>query len=580
MEFSRKSALVCAGMAAALCGVSCISVDDTLGQDYIPDSHIWQVETVKFDLADIEMQPSTELGGYSSRRLSVGGVFDGELGWSEREAAFALIPIADTADFTMGENPEFVSFHFALAKDTVSVRDENQEHIIQNIRVYELKKPLDEDILYAGDSYPGLYDAADGVVTEGIPTYNGGDSLSFNFTRTFGEKYIKALQEMQLDSVSNYIKKLPGICITADRSASGSGRINMFKVAVSVNDYNYLTGNYAELKFRSTFDDRGVIDTSLVFMAGAADFIGSSSSSLPTQYSFNLCKSEGRIAGAAAGDEIYVEGGCGLKPVIRAKSLREAAMDAIGKHIAGFDESMTEEEKVNLLSSVVINRATIKLPYETSADFSEVAHYPTILSPTCRLVGSRTVTTDEGSKTQEVISYAGLTDASVSSENQGDINRSLDCYHPDVSHHVQELLRLTRKDGEKDEDYATRMSQYDIWMLIVHSETNETSSSSSSSYNDYLSALAYSSYYNSLYNGYGYGSYGYGSYGYSSYYNNYYNYMMMAAYASQSSSTSTSTSTELDKDRYYSCKLYGPTAPEENKRPSMTLTFSFPKVSE
>ena len=195
-------------------------------------------------------------------------------------------------------------------------------------------------------------------------------------------------------------------------------------------------------------------------------------------------------------------------------------------------------------------------------------------------MGTRTIKTEDGSKEQEVVSYAGLTDASVSSENQGDINRSLDCYQPDVSHHIQELLRLSKKAEESDEDYAKRVSQYDIWMLIMHSETNETTSSSgSSSYNDYLNALAYSSYYNSLYNGYGgygYGGYGYGygSYGYGSYYNNYYNYMMMAAYASQSSSTSASTSTELDKDRYYSCKLYGPKSAE--KKPTMTITYSFP----
>ena len=50
--------------------------------------------------------------------------------------------------------------------------------------------------------------------------------------------------------------------------------------------------------------------------------------------------------------------------------------------------------------------------------------------------------------------------------------------------------------------------------------------------------------------------------------------MMMAAYASQSSTTSTSKTTELDKDRYYSCRLYGPKASE--KRPTMTITYSFP----
>ena len=120
-------------------------------------------------------------------------------------------------------------------------------------------------------------------------------------------------------------------------------------------------------------------------------------------------------------------------------------------------------------------------------------------------------------------------------------------YQPDISHHVQELIRM--EETGSHEEYVEKMAKYDIWMLIMHPETTTTSSSGDSSYNDYLNALAYSSYYNNLY---GYGGYGYGSYGYGydSYYNNYYNYMMMAAYASQSSTTTTS-SVELDKDRYY-----------------------------
>ncbi len=574
--FNSKNLIACAAVIAAFCCYSCVKTDGTLGQDFIPDSDIWQVEITTFDIEGVEMQRATELGGYNSKRLCIGGVNDPDLGWSERVAAFALIPIADTtSSLNLGENPEFKQFHFALAKDTVSLRDASQERMIQNIRVYELQKPLDEKYLYSGQSYSDLFDESAGVVTEGIPTYNGGDSLSFNFSSEFGKKYLKTLSGMRLDSVSNYIKKLPGILLKADRPVFGTGRIDMFDVAVSVNDYNYLTGNYVELKYRSKFDDRGVIDTSLVLMVGAAEFISSESSSLPSQYAFNFSESEGKVSPSTSATEtLYIEGGSGLKPVLRAASLKDEVTKAISAKIEGFD-AMSDSEKQVALSKVVINKATIKLPYETSADFSELDHYPQTLSPTCRLIGSSLTTAGD---TIQVISYAGLTDASVSSENQGEINRSISCYEPDVSHHIQELLRLSKKDSETDEDYQKRQGQYDIWMLIMHDEVTESSSSSSSSsYNDYLSALAYSSYYNSLYNGYGYGGYGYGygSYGYNSYYNNYYNYMMMAAYASSSSGSTTSTSTELDKDRYYSCKLFGPAS--SDRKPTMTITFSYPK---
>ena len=582
---------ICAASVAAFCCFSCISVDDTLGQDYIPTSQLWQVVNTSLDITDIETATTEDLGGYSSRRMSIGGVSDGEV-WNGKVSAFPLIPIADTAKLDIGDVKEIYAFHFAVAKDTLSFADDAQEHIIQNIRVYELQKPLDSDIIYAGKGNEGLYDESKGLITKGIPTYSGGDSLSFDFTKEFAQKYVDALKKRESWSMDDYTKELPGICIVADRPAAGSGRINMFEIAVSTNDYGYLTGNYAELKVRSVFDEeRGPVDTSFVFIAGASSFVGESTSSLPTQYAFNICHRDGPEPTSA--EELGIEGGCGYKPVVRAKGLKAAVENAVRASMIERFDSISEDfkaksdaEKKDIVDAiidsgrVVVNKATINLPYKTSSDYSELAHYPLMLSPTCRLVGKRTVSGEDGEDTeQEVVSYAGLTDASVSSENQGDINRSLACYQPDVSHHVQELLRLSKKDGENDEDYEKRVDQYDIWMLIMHSETNKsTSSSSSSSYNDYLSALAYSSYYNSLYNGYGgygYGGYGYGygSYG-SSYYNNYYNYMMMAAYASQSSTTSTSTSTELDKDRHYSCKLYGPKSTE--KKPMMTITYSFP----
>ena len=158
---------------------------------------------------------------------------------------------------------------------------------------------------------------------------------------------------------------------------------------------------------------------------------------------------------------------------------------------------------------------------------------------------------------------------------------------------MQQILNLTQGVGEDvpenetDEEFAKRLSKYDIWMLILHEEITVTDNSSA--YDDYYNNLLYNSYYNNMmYDpygygygyggyGYGYGGYGYGGYGgYDSYgYSNYYNYYMMAAYASaSSSSTSTSSSVELDIDRFYSGILNGPGAAE---KPRLKITFSAPK---
>ena len=579
-------------LAALSVGTSCVKTDGTLGQDYIPSSHIWKIATATFDISEMEMQRSDELGGYSSKRVVIGSICDTDFGWGERVSAFPLIPLVDTLTFSMAEDAVCTGFHFALAKDTLSFREASQERILQTVKVYELLKPLDNDIIYSGklngEEYTDsdgqsfrMYDASSGVVTDGLPVYNGGDSLVFEFKKEFGQKYLDALKGMKLGSVTEYAKKLPGIIITTDRPL-GSGRINLFKAAVGTDDNNYLTGNYILLRYRATFDDRGPIDTTMVFLPGMSGMIDSKTSSLPGQYAFNFSTSEELTPSGAATDNLLIEGGSGLKPVIRAAVLKELIeqhiADTLKAYIKGFDRMSTSEQLEAMkqkLDQTIVNRATIVLPYNVEGGYEPVDKYPKVLSPTCRIETTRNVTLDDGStEEQSVITFAGLTDASVASENQGDINRSLNRYQPDISHHAQELIRLAPKEDESDEEYTKRMNNYDIWMLIMHPETTTTSSSGDSSYNDYLNALAYSSYYNNLY---GYGGYGYGSYGYGydSYYNNYYNYMMMAAYASQSSSTTTS-SVDLDKDRYYNCHLYGPTA-EPEKRPKIKITFSFPK---
>ena len=222
-----------------------------------------------------------------------------------------------------------------------------------------------------------------------------------------------------------------------------------------------------------------------------------------------------------------------------------------------------------------------------NADWSKLDKYPIILSPTVRL---------RSSSDEKYVSYAGLTDSSIESENQGDINRSLSQYAPDISHHVQEILKLEKKNDETEAEFEARVASYDIWMLIM-SEEKTSSSSSSSSSNDYYNNLLYNSYYNNMmydpygygygyggygygYGGYGYGGYGgYGGYDYSS---NYYNYMMMAMYANASTSSSTdSYTTDLDKDRYFDATLNGTKSSTDIKSlPRLTVTFAAPKTAE
>ena len=242
-----------------------------------------------------------------------------------------------------------------------------------------------------------------------------------------------------------------------------------------------------------------------------------------------------------------------MKPVITSKEIKESLMN------------LFETEGVDA-EEVIIHKATVVLPYDyEGTGYQKMFLYPDRLSPTCRL----SLKDEDG---ESYVNFAGLTDASVESENQGDINRSLNCYAPDISHHVQEIIRRADETNYKD---------YDIWMLTMANEIVETDSGSNSALSDYYQNLAYYDYYNSMYNPYDYGGYYGGYYGYDSYYgmSNYYNYMLAAQYASSQSSSTTTMSIQLDKDRYYRGVLYGPnenpsTREEKMKAPRLIVTYS------
>jgi len=573
--FCRVSRLAAIG-AILLGSASCVKIDESLGGNLIPTDQKWDVfpqEPVVLD--NIQMHMADSLSGYSTTRFTFGAVNDGSvLGTSSKATSFTLVPIWDTLDF--GKNTKIKQFHFSAVRDTLSTINDFEQRILQNVYVSELKKPLDSTIIYTSSlSDPEVlneYVDLSKRITAGVPVYSGGDSLSFDFSLEFAERFVAKIHEAQkagqMDSVDHYLNYLPGIYLSTDTPAGKGGRINMFGLTIA-NSENGVHGNYAELKFTAEYDHSDEpVDTSFLFIFGPGDFIRISDkgkATYPTQFAFNASNhetSEIYSEGVTATDKIYVEGGSGVKPVVKAEDIKTILEELIAA------EGITDPKEV------VINKATIMLPFDVNGDFELLDKYPAILSPTVRLRSS------DGN----YVTYAGLTDASVSTENQGEINRSTFMYTPDISHHVQEILKLDRN----SENYSKQIESYDIWFLIMADEVVEDTTYDGDSYSNY----PYNYYYNSMmydpygygyggYGGYGYGGYGYGygGYGYGGYgYNNYYNYAMMAAMYSSYGSSSKEYTTELDKDRFYSATLNGPAS--DGAKPQLKVTFSAPKSAE
>ena len=542
----------------------CVKTSSELGKDLIDKSLLFDTYTVEFPIEDIRLRRADDLSGFSDSRITIGAIRDDTFGLTTRSSAFSLVPALDTLD--LGTDPRFVKFRVHFAADTVSVAQAGQRHIFQNLYVYALTDTLSSVLSGTNRDIPHGTE----IVTRGIPVYNGQDSLSFELSPAYGQKYIDILKEIgpvlvdrsengTINRYKDYIKAVPGIYIESDVPEGNGGRINLFELSIlSVsNNYYYRNDNVATLTVNSVYN--GVRkDTSFLFIPGEpalyneTDYLENNQKFY--QYAFNRTSHE--APEGAAVDNILIEGGGGLKPVFPAAPIRKKVIDAIVSR--GGDPAKT-----------VINKATLFLPYERPENDTDVDLFPSMLSPTIRK------TDDKGA-----VTFGGLTDASASSENQGNLDRANLRYAPDITYHLQEVLQRTDLETKDDAD---------VWLLTVHSETvaNATGNAEQEAY---YQQMMYAMYYNNLYGGGygGYGGYGYGSYGYGGYggyggYSNYYNYLMMAQMYANMNQTTYSTTQELDKDRYYRGILNGPAAMTKDpytgkyRVPTFRVTFSIPK---
>ncbi len=518
-------------MAAVGCAASCIYVDETLGSNMVPANQRYEVHMAEFKLNDVKMGFTDSLTAYSDSRITIGALRDERFGLTTRGSAVTLVPILDTIN--LGIDPIVKYFHFTAARDTTSVANFNQQNIIQNVNVYALTQRLDSTYIYAcDDRYDTFYDSSKRI-SKGVPVYAGGDSLSFDFTEEFAQKVMDVFLEDPAAAIDleGYLKKFPGIYMTMDEPIGYGGRINMFDVTVQGDDAGYVVSGYADLEVKAKYkENEDYRDTLFVFFFSPAEKSTSSD-----QYAFNVCSHESKESTFTTDergyvdctDKIYVEGGAGLKPVFSAVEMKQLMLEELEAN------GLTPED-------VVINKATIIMPYEVPDDYDYFYLMPSILSPTCKFSYDANLIKEDGTAMNYVY-YAGLTDSSVEDEDKGDINRSLDLYSPDITHHMQELLRIA------DDTLAT--GRYDVWMLVL-SEEEVTIDTSNQDLSEYYEYLAYSAYYDSMYNGYG-------AYTTDSY-SNYYYYMYLAdAYANSSSTTYQNV---LDKDKYYTGVLKGPTS--------------------
>jgi len=526
-------------LAAALSVLAgCVEINYNLGADYLPAEQTYSTNTITIELDDIDMVMVDSLSGFSQTQLAVGAIMDEDGIVTTRSAALTLTPIySDSLDF--GKDPVFRRFHMSLAADSVSVSYKSDARLLQTVNVRELLEPISADKNYDCN---GKVSYSSYSICNGCPIVNGKDSLTFDFTQEYAEKFF-ALTKDDMSSWEKYTAKIPGIYFYTDRPTGLGGRYNIFEVQFGYDtNSGYVTGNCAQLDFNAEYNGERK-DTSILFYFGGQKLFkldslmanGVSIGNMP-EFSLNLTgEEEFRKMEGKATDKIIVAGGGGIKPRIKAKYLRKKVYDVM--------EKLGHNPK-----EILLNKCSLYFAYEFPDDMDRMYLYPDVLSPTTRIQTDTTTT------------FVNLTDNSSTTENAGDINRVYKCYSPDFSYHMQSILTVAD---------SLITSDHDVWMLLM-AYNSVTTDTSNSDYASMYQQLAYQSYYNQMYSGAG---------GYSSLdsYSNYYSYMMMAQYYANSSTTEKVLS--MDNIHYYKFWFYGPTAQDPAKRPKLIITYSYPTYS-
>lgn len=575
-------------LAGLLTAVSCVKVNTDLGQNLSPREHRYDVICEDIPLKNIRVQRVDSSYAYSAFRMTIGAVRDESYGLTVKSAAFTLVPADSILNF--GRETIFEELFLNIKCDSLSVPFGEDARTAQTMRVYALNENCDindpNEFLYTGDvSKIDRALAGEQPVTDYTPVYCGEDSLNIHFSRTFynalGNKWLSKATENErqekvykvdhADTMSNssYLKDFPGLYITCDPPSSGKGRFNLFQLKLDINSSSYLiSGNYAELRFKAKYGaSTAYKDTSFVFLIGAQS-VPKDAAQLPLQEAFNgishtplpslppldgmTLKTATDAQGATwyyyqAGSKIHLEGGAGLRPVVSAGEIREALLRSFA------------EKKVKDRSKVIIDKASLIFSYKAMDDYGKMTEYPRMLAP---MHISRYKIKSRSYGQTETIAYTDfppVTDAGVSAENQGVLDRSNRAYSPDISFHVQHLLKLSDPTG-KD------LEKQDIWMFIKAPETIVTQAVSNAD-SDYYNRMMYYSYLNSMYGGYG----GYGYNNYNSYYSMMYYYSMM----NTSSGTSSSVQNMADAARWYNAVLCGPDDPDDY--PVLRVVYSVPK---
>lgn len=409
---------------------SCITMDKTVGSDYIPDDHKLKMHTVSLPLP-VALKQTDSVQGITSTYATLGAIRTKEFGVAEFGIAGNISPTSTTLD--LGKDPVIVSTYLVLPLAGVAsqgsltrtsiILDPSQEGITQNINVHRLTKYIDSTTLYSNSITEEYYKPE--LLNKSAATYFGGDSIKIYLDNTLGAEILTAT-ETELDSLELFANNFPGLYVTCDAPAAEmeGGRLNLFDATSCL--------IYLKYNFQPTWDENlARKDTTIALSFGYG-------------YLLNTSKySSADLETTEPLEELYLEGIGGIAPYVDIKELKSAISNWAAEN--NYDET-----------KMLISKATLVFPFELQPEDYETAsyRYPSYIFPANRKFHNDTT---------DIKYYYPLEDYNSTDNPLGAMNRSLMNYSCDVSDTMQEIV---------NKDISELDDTYSFWMYPLMYETD------------------------------------------------------------------------------------------------------------
>jgi len=377
--------------AIAVSFSACIQVNDSFGDGFVPGDQ--DISTNVYSVSNIPLYTATldsiSTMSYYAQRNVFGSINVSPFGKVNTNAILRFYP--NVSEHRFGEHPEFISAEFTFLISGTKAADENQENVVQNIRIYELNKTLYYDSIYYNTSITQNDYNPTPISLPGV-TYNGGDTLIVPITKEYGD-FLMTATDSEMDSLTPFFSKYKGFVLGVDTLSDQAGRLNTLSTAIA----------YLKIQYRN---DEGK-DTSFLYWNDYPMIFSSIQHSSATLANYT-------DPPTTQSQTVYLEGLAGVKPVLDLLSIKDSIKTMLLKKNLRPDQ-------------LLINKLDIVISIPPTANMD---NYPLRLT-----LCSRKVNDDSGRLTYPMIADVYGTTFG------GTINRSLRNYSFNIARYIQRILQ-------------------------------------------------------------------------------------------------------------------------------------------